>query len=101
MKTGIEIIAEERQRHIEVEGWTPENDDEYEMDELAISAACYALPDRMRETDNAFVGKPKIWPWDRKWWKPSPENRIRELAKAGSMIAAEIDRIQRSREEIF
>lgn len=27
MKTGIELIAEERQRQIEVEGWTPEYDD--------------------------------------------------------------------------
>lgn len=29
MKTGIEIIAEERQRQIDVEGWTYKQDDEY------------------------------------------------------------------------
>lgn len=28
MKTGIELIAEERQRQIEIEGWTAEHDKE-------------------------------------------------------------------------
>lgn len=28
MKTGIELIAEERQRQIEKECWTPEHDDQ-------------------------------------------------------------------------
>ena len=34
---------------------------------------------------------PKSWDWT--WWKPSPNDRIRELSKAGALIAAEIDRI--------
>lgn len=34
MKTGIEIIAEERQRQIDVEGWTYKQDDEYLCGEL-------------------------------------------------------------------
>jgi hypothetical protein len=34
------------------------------------------------------------WPWDEKWWKPST-NPIRNLVKAGALIAAEIDRLQR------
>jgi hypothetical protein len=29
MKTGIEFIAEERQRQVTVEGWTAELDDDY------------------------------------------------------------------------
>jgi hypothetical protein len=32
------------------------------------------------------------------WYKPSPENRIRELEKAGALIAAEIDRLLRLEE---
>ena len=37
-----------------------------------------------------------FWPytWAEKWWKPSPGDRIRELEKAGALIAAEIDRLQ-------
>lgn len=37
---------------------------------------------------------PNDWPWDRSWWKPSPDP-IRNLVKAGALIAAEIDRLQR------
>ena len=35
-----------------------------------------------------------IWPWNLIWWKPTPNDRIRELVKAGALIAAEIDRLQ-------
>ena len=31
--------------------------------------------------------------WDDTWWKPTPDNRIKELIKAGALIAAEIDRL--------
>lgn len=43
MKSGIEIIAEERKRQIEVEGWTPEEDDLYTAGQLALAGAnlCY------------------------------------------------------------
>jgi hypothetical protein len=39
MKTGIEIIAEERKRQIEVEEWTPEEDDLYTAGQLALAGA--------------------------------------------------------------
>lgn len=35
-----------------------------------------------------------IWPWDDKYWKPTPEDRIKELSKAGALIAAQIDYLQ-------
>ena len=34
-----------------------------------------------------------IWPFDFKWLKRTPNDRIRELQKAGALIAAEIDRL--------
>lgn len=91
MKTGIEIIADERKRQIEVEGWTPEHDSEHTDESIACAASCYALPQRHRPMNGAL---PFGWKWARSWWKPTPENRIKELAKAGALIAAEIDRIQ-------
>lgn len=91
MKTGIEEIANERKRQIEVEGWTPEHDDEHICGELAHAAACYAYPNRIKRLD--YVGWPEDWSLD--WYKPTPENRIKELAKAGALIAAEIDRLKR------
>ena len=90
MKTGIELIAIERQRQIEIEGWTVEHDKEHQGQELAMAAALYAMPECKRHHEI----KPYLWPWEEKWWKPTPENRTRELAKAGALIAAEIDRIQ-------
>lgn len=41
---------------------------------------------------------PRYWPWEPGWWKPGKGNsyadRVRELVKAGALIAAEIDRLQ-------
>jgi len=45
MKTGIELITDERQRQVDAEGWTPEHDDKYTNDELPSAAVSYALPD--------------------------------------------------------
>lgn len=98
MKCGIDIIAEERKRQIEVEGWTSENDDLYTEGQLAIAGATYALPasDRNRLSRRVYsTGTPIMFPFFYKWWKPTPDDRIRELAKAGALIAAEIDRLQR------
>lgn len=47
--TGVELIAEERKRQIEAEGWTPQHDAQHKADELAIAAACYALPQHKRK----------------------------------------------------
>lgn len=93
MKTGVELIAEERHRQIEVEGWTPEHDNMHHNDQLALVACCYAIPERIRVYFNWVA----LWPleWSIKtWFKPSPSDRIRELQKAGALIAAEIDRLQ-------
>lgn len=83
---GVELIAAERRRQVEAEGWTPEHDTKHWDGELALAAACYALPEAWRSDD--------IWPWHPGWWKPRPDDRVRELVKAGALIAAEIDRLR-------
>lgn len=95
MQTGVELIAEERQRQIEVEGYTVEKDKKYIDDTLAVAGAAYALPERYREFPSSGLRKkvPIIFPFGMEYWKPTPENRIRELQKAGALIAAEIDRL--------
>lgn len=98
MKTGIELIAEERERQITVEGWTPDHDAEHDSAEMVDAAMCYAATaanDVSEYTSRDAVNpSPYAWPWDEKWWKPS-DSRVRNLVKAGALIAAEIDRIQR------
>lgn len=101
MKTGIEIIAEERKRQIEKEGYTQVDDARYENEELVDAAICYALGADSTRIE-IVTGKvkavvtQKIWPWKDESWKPTPQNRIKELAKAGALIAAEIDRLKSS-----
>lgn len=92
---GAALIARERLRQVSQEGWSEYHDDGHDYDELAIAAACYALPDRKRESERRLAVLPMLWPWDFKFWKPTPDDRICELVKAGALIAAEIDRLQR------
>lgn len=99
--TGIEIIAAERQRQIDVEGWTPEHDDTHVKGELALAAYAYALPECERPGvwDMHGTFTPSGWPWEPSLFKPTPDDRVRELAKAGALIAAEIDRLERLKEK--
>lgn len=102
MKTGIELIAEERQRQIEIEGFDPGHDRERnDYGELARAAASYAFaPFMIDEMREGYKTPDPMWPrfWLAKWWKPSPHDRIRELQKAGALIAAEIDRLLAKKE---
>ena len=42
MSKGAEMIAAERRRQVEKEGWTAEHDSGHPSGELAMAAACYA-----------------------------------------------------------
>ena len=96
MKTGIELIRSERDRQVNVEGYTRDWDNELPgQDALALAAAAYAIPERLRERFADRIGGeiPIWWSWGVDCWKPTPSDRIRELTKAGALIAAEIDRL--------
>jgi hypothetical protein len=101
-KSPIEMIAAERQRQMTAEGWTPEHDDTHVAGEMAQAAACYAFP-----TPRPVFIK-TAWPWDREFWKPgdltvwpakdphaSVEGRMKDLTRAGALIVAEMERLQR------
>lgn len=96
VQDGASLIAAERERQIEAEGWTHEHDDSHAWGELALAAACYALPERITRgpalTRRFYVHR--FWPWEVRFWRPTGD-RVRELTKAGALIAAEIDRLQR------
>ncbi len=92
MSYGTDRIAAERKRQIEQEGWTPEHDDEHDGGELLQAALCYASAARY----GAIPGEPPHgWPWESDSWKARSNDAIRNLVKAGALIAAEIDRLQR------
>lgn len=93
-KNGIDLIAAERQRQLSAEGYTPEHDDKHIGGALARAAAVYAIPYSTRVCNRYLFEL--LWPWEQRWYKPSgASNRIRELEKAGALIAAEIDRLLR------
>jgi hypothetical protein len=92
----IDEIAAERKRQISEEGWTPEHDDGHAQREMAIAAACYAAAPSMVRIEREWVppDTPKNWPWHFSWWKPGLKRR--NLIKAGALIVAEIERMDRA-----
>lgn len=71
---------------------------------VAHAAACYALSGTPSDEAVFIHGRWKdprdlFWPWtwDRSWWKPT--NRRRDLVKAGALILAEIERLDRAAPE--
>lgn len=90
---GAGRIAVERARQkldvaIGGEGYDADHD-AGEGDALALAAAAYAAPGPSRRVRGG--GIPLDWPWDAAYWKPTPKDRIRELEKAGALVAAAID----------
>ena len=98
MKSGIERIADERNRQIEEEGWDEKHDSQHNNDELPLSAICYASPINYEiyvRVQNA-KGYHFVDPWPPHWWrwdKRNKHSRVRRLEIAGALIAAEIDRL--------
>jgi len=122
--TAIELIAKERLRQIERNGYTSEHDRNHLHGEIALAAICYASPKRayikkrfpvgcgcrsVGDCPHLFGENKYIdpWPWgdesdkrlsifDKK--RPNATldkwNRVRNLVKAGALILAEIDRLQ-------
>jgi hypothetical protein len=63
------------------------------MGEMARAAATYAMVGSAGVIDRGD-GAPTTWPWSAQWWKPS--DRRRDLVKAGALILAEIERLDRA-----
>jgi hypothetical protein len=84
----MDVLAE-RQRQINTEGWTPEHDDEHRDYAMSCAAGCYAMYTLAYPEGDP----PPQWPWDKAWWKPKDHRR--NLVKAGALILAEIERIDR------
>jgi hypothetical protein len=92
---GSRLIAIERSRQIRDEGWTISHDDTHRECELIAAALSYAWTAKQQIMGYPF-SQPSMWPWDGSWWKPSTDP-VRNLVKAGALIVAEIERLQRKR----
>lgn len=93
MDKAMELFKAERKRQIEKEKWTLEHDDEYKNGELLRAAMIYLH----HGTDIAAPingDRPVGWPWDAKWFKP--KDRRSNLIRAGALMLAEKERINRT-----
>lgn len=94
---GADAIKAERQRVLQVEGYTMHGDDQYEHGELILAAISYARV--TQETAASGRLPPPEWPWRSEMWKPGDLGNIaarkRCLEKAGQFLAAEWDRLAR------
>jgi hypothetical protein len=87
-QAALDVLAE-RKRQIDGEGTVAEMDDQYTSRELAAAAVCYI------EAASYPAGmKPTGWPWAAEWWKPTDYRR--NLVKAGALLLAEIERLDRA-----
>lgn len=93
----VSEVLTERLSQKDVEGYSAERDDQYVNGELATAAAAYAFwaslsgllpPDRT-------LDPPCTWPWEPDHWKPTTQRQM--LIKAGALILAELERLERMR----
>lgn len=113
--TAIEMIAAERRRQVEEEGFDVSHDDAHDEGELAAAAACFAAPTLIygRREHDGSVEFYNMFPdgWGRRWDKrrdpggalEEPQyfgdpRRLRLLTIAGALIVAEMERITRAGE---
>lgn len=102
MGNGLFLIVKERNRQQAAspngEGWTEEHDDKWTHGQLALAAMGYIIAAVLQvNNDGKYIKNPPgTWPWAAEWWKP--QDCIRNLVKAGALIAAEIDRLERLEE---
>lgn len=111
--SGVALIAAERERQVTAEGWTLEHDERHKAGQLADAAACLAATEpifvrreQSEQNRRYSVGTTFVTPWPHEThtgrgesfsgpWRRPETDRIRDLVKAGALIAAEIDRLQR------
>lgn len=88
---GVRMIEGEREHQYYDNGFKDEHDDQHTKGELIRAANCYMMSVYFPNEPMGEV----MWPW-RSPFKPY-DDPLRNLAAAGALIAAEIDRRERLR----
>lgn len=87
----LQEIHVERLRQQSEEGWSQTHDDEHHDGELALGAAAYCTSSSFGGGNHEAYNQ---WPWERATFKPTTPRK--DLVKAGAMIVAEIERLDRA-----
>lgn len=115
MKKGIDLIAEERQKQIN-NGYDSNHDSQHDFSELVSAAKTYidaailtVKSEEIGNSDEASISWHKDnepfewkdlkleWPWEEETFKPTTS--LKDLIKAGALIAAAIDRLQKDNDQ--
>lgn len=96
--TGVQMIAAERARQV-AKGYKPALDDERcSNGDLVRMAVAYAASAYWRERGDASAAEDEVdswWPWHASRAFKETGDTIASLTRAGALLAAEIDRLQR------
>lgn len=84
---GIFLIAKERVRQIEKEGFSLKKD--VGQPSLNFVNAAESYLECAKNTDDSIEQGRKLWPWGLKYFKP--KYKLSDLVRAGALIAAAID----------
>lgn len=88
---GCDLIRQERKRQIDDEGYSVAHDDLHTDGELARAAQAYLMV-----YNGSIYGQALAeWPWDQDGFNPNDNQPVHDLIRAGALIAAEIDRLER------
>lgn len=109
MKTeinGVAVIAKEREEQISKHNWSVQHDIDVNKDGQLVQAAVSYLSAtnrvRLKTAYGLMTVRPlDIWPsnWGTNWFKAN-DDKIKNLSKAGALIAAEIDRLLQTTKDI-
>lgn len=95
MTKATDLIAAERDRQVNEEGYDEEHDKGHAL-QLTDAARVYADAATIYLHEGTAVALPgqwargRGWPWHGSFWKPTGDP-VRDLVKAGALIAAAID----------
>lgn len=96
----VQDVLAERRAQVQSKGYDASHDDEHVNDEIAAYAALYAMPEGARDWDASMQGYAEtlgeaLLPND--WTMPDfGDDRRVQLVKAGALILAEIERLDRA-----
>jgi len=87
-------VLAERERQVKTEGWSSFHDDSHIDGAIGRAGGCYAIAAANELAGIDMTFPPASWPWHITWWKPATARRM--LVKAGALILAEIERLDRA-----
>lgn len=88
-------VLAERKRQITAEDFDASHDDMATRGQIAMAAGLYAIDAANLAAGRISLSRPSaLWPWPEEWCKPAGSRR--NLVKAGALILAEIERLDRA-----